>query len=266
MSATISLPHDPAVPIGGGAQAPATEGTEHPASLKNDEEIRHEVGNALSAASSYARLLLGRMPPGTEPWFREALEAIDANVLRAGRLLLGEVRANSVQLCDLDAVFRQSLAQVPPDRAADIAVNARSRGPITVAADQAVIAQVFVNLLDNATKYSTPGSPIDVELGCSPQQAWVTVRDRGIGIPPAALKSIFDGYRTQEASAMAPGRGIGLRLCRRWVGEIGGNIWATSTPGEGSSIYVTFPLAQSSHGVSDLAEIAEGRCSAEGHQ
>jgi signal transduction histidine kinase len=256
MSTSISMPQDPTVPPGGGAHAAEPE---HPASLKNNDEIRHEVGNALAAASSYARLLLGRMPPGTEPWFREALQAIDANVLRAGRLLLGEVRAQSVQQCDLDAVFRQSLAHVPPDRAGDIAVNARSLGSVTVAADQAVVAQVFVNLLDNATKYSTPGSPIDIELGCSEQDAWVTVRDQGIGIPPAALKSIFDGYRTREASAMAPGRGIGLRLCRRWVGEIGGNIWAISSPGEGSTFYVTLPLARTSNRISDRAEIPQGR-------
>ncbi len=107
--------------------------------------------------------------------------------------------------------------------------------------------QVFANLLNNAAKFTPRGGRIELTLARQDAAtAVVTVRDNGIGIPPAKLSSIFDMFAQVDRShaQVGGGLGIGLTIVRRLVEMHGGTIEAHSAgPGSGSEFCVHLPLA-----------------------
>jgi signal transduction histidine kinase len=145
------------------------------------------------------------------------------------------------QLQDLVDVAVQ---QVPSPRIGDIRVRRLTRTAPTISADPDAVVQIVTNLLSNATKYSTPGTQIDVEIDCVKDRAQLIIRDRGIGFAPELTEAIFDGHRDPRACEMADGHGIGLRLSRRLAQHAGGRLWATSVPGCGASFHLELPLAE----------------------
>lgn len=118
------------------------------------------------------------------------------------------------------------------------------RDPIfEVNIDPQRIRQVVKNLLDNAIKYSQAGATVHIALEASDNQAVLTVRDNGPGIPADELESIFTPLRKTRARAASsdPGTGLGLAICKRIVEQHGGRIWAESVFGEGSTFQVVLP-------------------------
>jgi two-component system sensor histidine kinase KdpD len=117
--------------------------------------------------------------------------------------------------------------------------------------DHAQMEQVLTNLIENAIKYSPPGSPIRIQARAigEPRHIEVRVVDQGIGIPEEELKAIFDKfYRVQhvdlpwEHGRPPTGTGLGLAICAGIIQAHGGRIWAESTPGQGSMFIFTLPL------------------------
>jgi two-component system sensor histidine kinase MprB len=211
-------------------------------------ELRHEVGNALTTASAYSQWLLLRRSAGADEREYRALQAIRDSVARALRLLDQGTASRSVTPWPLLEVVEQAVRQVPSPRNRDIHVRRLTQGVPSVSADPDAVVQIVTNLLNNAAKYSPPGTPIDVELGRADGKAEVIVRDRGIGFEPALTDAIFDGYRTPEASRMADGQGIGLRVSRRLAQQAGGRLWAASAPGRETSFHLELPLADDDPG------------------
>jgi two-component system sensor histidine kinase KdpD len=108
--------------------------------------------------------------------------------------------------------------------------------------DGVLIEQVLINLLDNASKYTPPGSPIDLAASAAPDAVTIAVGDRGPGLPPGDEQRIFDKfYRVQQAGAPG-GVGLGLPICRGIVTAHGGRIWAENRPGGGTLVRFTLPL------------------------
>jgi len=117
--------------------------------------------------------------------------------------------------------------------------------PIDVHGDPLRLAQIFNNLLDNASKYTSNSGEIRLTAAVVGSQAQITISDNGIGITPAALESIFDPF-VQDPHATefdASGLGIGLTVVRELVEAHGGTVRVTS-PGQGfgSQFKVTLPL------------------------
>jgi signal transduction histidine kinase len=117
--------------------------------------------------------------------------------------------------------------------------------PVMVHADPLRLAQVFSNLLDNASKYTQRGGEISVDLACLDGIATLRIGDNGIGISAEALPQIFDLF-VQEPHARAhdrQGLGLGLAIVRELVEAHGGTIVAAS-PGRGlgSEFVVTLPV------------------------
>jgi two-component system, OmpR family, sensor histidine kinase SenX3 len=103
---------------------------------------------------------------------------------------------------------------------------------------------VLSNLLDNAVKYSRNDVQVSVEVAApSPDTVWVRVRDRGVGIPRAQLKRIFNRfYRFQTRGAKVKGTGLGLYIVRSIVKQHGGRVFAASEgEGKGSTFTVELP-------------------------
>jgi PAS domain S-box-containing protein len=107
------------------------------------------------------------------------------------------------------------------------------------------LLQVLVNLLSNAVKF-TPKGTVKLSASATPESVRVSVADTGTGIPPAALKRIFDKFYQVGADTLqaAKGTGLGLAICKQIVEHYGGAIWAESEPGLGSTFLFELPLAQ----------------------
>jgi signal transduction histidine kinase/ActR/RegA family two-component response regulator len=118
--------------------------------------------------------------------------------------------------------------------------------PLAVEADGMRLAQVFANLLNNATKYTDAGGRIGIVAGRDDGDAVVVVSDSGIGIPADALPHVFDMFVQADArdSRAKTGLGIGLTLARSLVEMHGGAVTAHSAgPGSGSEFVVRLPLS-----------------------
>ena len=205
------------------------------------DEVLHDVGNSLTVALGYARLLQLHPPSCAAPKDLEALRAIEANVIHAVNLLTRHAVRGHAAVCDLITLTREAIAQVPPERAGDVAVRWSGEFPPTALGDPLVVARILANLLDNAAKYSPPGTPIVVAMAPADAGIEIVVRDRGIGVPEAKLEAIFTGHRTDDARVVASGHGLGLRSSRRLADEMGGRLWATNDPDGGTAFHLWLP-------------------------
>ncbi len=98
-----------------------------------------------------------------------------------------------------------------------------------VLADPTLLEQVLVNLLDNAVKYSPPGSHISLAATREGKQVRITVADAGVGIAPEELETVFDSFtRATRGDRVAPGTGLGLAIAKAFTEAMGGSIRARS--------------------------------------
>lgn len=113
----------------------------------------------------------------------------------------------------------------------------------TVHGDPVLLREVWVNLLDNALKYSGHREISEVEIGWHPHdEGWVLfVRDNGIGFDVAHADKLFGMFQRLHREPRFQGEGIGLALVRRIVESHGGRIWATSKPDQGATFYFLLP-------------------------
>jgi PAS domain S-box-containing protein len=155
--------------------------------------------------------------------------------LRPRAVALGEVLREAVETSQpaIDAKAQQLFLSLSPES-------------LLVYADPTRLAQVFANLLDNASKYTESRGRI--ELGVVDDGTWVdvTVRDSGVGIPEQMLGSVFEMFTQVEGhdGPVAGGLGIGLSIVKRLVELHGGNVAARSGGrGKGSEFRVRLPLA-----------------------
>jgi len=112
-----------------------------------------------------------------------------------------------------------------------------------VSTHSALLGQVLDNLLDNACKYSEPGTPISIALTIRGDRVIMTVEDKGCGFDKEDCERIFEAFfRTEQSRWLGkPGAGLGLTLARRLVGFLDGTLWARSQKGIGSVFQVELP-------------------------
>lgn len=115
--------------------------------------------------------------------------------------------------------------------------------PATVHPD--LFGELLDALIDNALKYSPPGTPVAVRVGRDAGGAWVEVEDRGVGIAPDDLPHLFRPFFRSEAARKhgVPGVGLGLAVAARVAHALGGSITAESDAGRGSRFRVRLPSA-----------------------
>ena len=111
-----------------------------------------------------------------------------------------------------------------------------------VAFDDLLVQQVLVNLLENAVKYSPPGTPIDISVAASPGEITVSIADRGEGLRPGDETRVFEKFYRANGQATRSGAGLGLAICRGVVELHGGRIWAENRPGGGAVFRFTLPI------------------------
>jgi two-component system sensor histidine kinase KdpD len=111
-----------------------------------------------------------------------------------------------------------------------------------VPADGVLLEQVLFNLLENATKYTPPGSPLEIAARKVESAVLVEVADRGTGLGEDEEERIFEKFYRGQRHGATGGAGLGLSICRGIVLAHGGRIWAGNRPGGGAVFSFTLPL------------------------
>ena len=121
----------------------------------------------------------------------------------------------------------------------------KKQAELRIVANEVYLEIILKNLLSNADKYSPPGGPIDVSVEAVREKVWITVLDRGKGLPPEDLSRIFEPFDRGSYTGHTEGLGIGLAVCKRIVSALGGAIQATPRrDGRGGSEFsFALPLA-----------------------
>ncbi|MBA2393286.1 MAG: HAMP domain-containing histidine kinase [Ktedonobacteraceae bacterium] len=153
-------------------------------------------------------------------------DLMDVSSIRAGKLELRKQKSDLRDICR-EAVEDEHLLNGRP-----ITLNMPERA-VNVAVDRDRMAQVLLNLISNAIKYSPDGSPIEVILNERPSSALIQVKDSGKGIPKDQQTHIFEiFYRTPDAQTSSKrGLGLGLAISKNIVERHDGSIWCESEPG-----------------------------------
>ena len=158
--------------------------------------------------------------------------------IEAGRVVL---RREDHSVEDLVESVLDKLKPSVDDR--HVSVNiALGLPPVWV--DGELIEVALRQLIDNAFKYSPPGSPVSLEAVLRDDRVIVSVADHGPGIPEAEQGRIFEKFYRAEASRHVPGAGLGLVIAREIVRAHSGEIWVESKVGEGSVFQFSLPIAQ----------------------
>lgn len=119
----------------------------------------------------------------------------------------------------------------------DVIVDGR---PGLVEGRPAMLERAIGNLVDNAHKWSPPGTPIEVRVA----DGRVTVRDHGSGIDPADQDHVFDRFYRAASARSLPGSGLGLAIVKQVVDAHGGRVWVEEAPGGGAVVGLEIPPTQ----------------------
>jgi two-component system, OmpR family, sensor histidine kinase KdpD len=101
---------------------------------------------------------------------------------------------------------------------------------------------VLVNLLENVSKYTPPGSTVTLSAQVNGDQLSVSVADNGPGLPAGREEAVFQKFTRGERESSTPGVGLGLAICRAIVESHQGKITASQRPGGGAIFTFTLPL------------------------
>ena len=122
-------------------------------------------------------------------------------------------------------------------------IEVHLEAPPLVRAPPAELESAVRNLLSNAVRYTPDGGRIDVDWRYRDDEAWLTVRDTGIGIAPEAQARIFEVFTQADSSTVRKygGAGLGLSIVKSLVDLHGGDVELVSEPGRGTRITVRLP-------------------------
>jgi two-component system sensor histidine kinase KdpD len=105
-----------------------------------------------------------------------------------------------------------------------------------------LMERVLVNLIENAAKYTPPGTPIGVTAAKADAVLRVEVWDEGPGLPPGQERAIFAQFARGQKESVVPGVGLGLAICDAIIEAHGGKIWAENRAPHGARFFFTLPL------------------------
>ena len=216
--------------------------------------VSHELRAPLTNINGAIELLLEGNAPCYDQSHREMLQIVREQSTRLTRLvqvILNVSRIEAGQLVLQPQAFNivaliEKVIGVWESRA----VSNRLEHPCalnlpSVWADRDRTEEILFNLIDNAIKYSPEGAAIHIEAESDGKYVYVSVADRGIGIPEDEIDKIFTKFHRVDRSDASEnyGHGLGLYICRRLVEAQGGQIWVESVLGEGSTFRFSLPLA-----------------------
>lgn len=211
--------------------------------------VSHELRSPLTSVKGYTSLLLTRWERISDDQKREMLEQVKHDADRVHRLItelldISRLETDRLvlrrQMVDLQALVSTVIEKVRFSYA-DIEVDLRFPDDFPeVYADPDKLEQVLTNLVENACKYASPQG-MRIEGSVLDDHASLAVTDAGEGIPEDDLPKVFTKFFRRELGKPT-GSGLGLWISRGLVEAHGGQLTATSTPGNGTTFSFTLPL------------------------
>jgi K+-sensing histidine kinase KdpD len=229
--------------------------------------VSHDLRTPLSSIIASAGSLLQQDVQWTENERRDFARAIEEEGGRLNRLVgnlldLSRIQAGSLVpqrgWYDLGALVDDVLGRLRSVTSRhQVVVSVEEELP-PVFLDYILIDEVFANLIENAVKYTPPGSEITVRATRTNGAIRVEVEDRGPGFPPEALPRLFEPfYRVQREGQVVKGAGLGLAVAKGLVEAHDGQIWAENREGGGASFVFTLPLSGPGQSPVEAAEESE---------
>lgn len=217
--------------------------------------LSHELRNPLAPLANAVQIIRMSMPATPELEFAvkvierqmDLMRRLVDDLLDMSRVSAGKIglKRERLALGDILREAAEDARALIDERRHELEVLVAS-GPIEVEGDRERLRQVFVNLLNNAAKYTPPGGHVWVMASLEAREAVIKVQDDGIGIPHEMLPRIFELF-TQVDSARSfagGGLGIGLALVKDLIALHGGSVQVRSDgAGKGAEFTVRLPLA-----------------------
>lgn len=218
-------------------------------------DAAHELKTSLAILKSTLQMLLNKSRQGYD--YETGLTTMNRDCERLERLLdrmlqtaraeqrLAASRENRPDPVDLVASCEAAIEQLARFAAErEIRIDFNATGEALVCAEFGDLELIWLNLLENAIQYSPRGSIVEAKVVVYPGTVTVTVADHGCGIDPEHLPHVFERfYRADRSRARATGGfGLGLSISKSLVTLYGGQIYAESTPNNGSRFIVDFSL------------------------
>lgn len=168
------------------------------------------------------------------------------NLLRWTRNQTGKTKVIATTF-DISVTIRQVVSLFTSIAAAkNIHLLSHLKPNLVVYADEDMIKTVLRNLISNAIKFTCPGGKVEINLTCQAPEAFVSVKDTGIGIKPEDQKKILKGQQAASnyGTKNEKGSGLGLLLCQDFIKKNKGRLKLSSHPGKGSVFSFSIPLDQ----------------------
>jgi signal transduction histidine kinase len=213
----------------------------------------HELKTPITIIRGFAETLYDH--PELDPEVsKEITEKIVRNCQRMDTLVKNlltladveqELPRSRLEECDLKDLIENCTNMIlAVHSTAKITIIEKSPPPLLLMLDSDLFELAIMNLLDNAVKYSKTPAEVTVTLEKKDQQVIISVRDKGLGIPPEDLDHIFERFYTvnKALSRSMGGSGLGLSIVERIVEKHQGRIIAESVLGEGSTFTITLPV------------------------
>jgi signal transduction histidine kinase len=215
--------------------------------------MAHELRTPLTAILGHVDILGSCDPERDEALWRRSREFIASEAKRLARLVEDLLTLSRLDLTPLQrrplnlrAVAEEAISalfQAAEARGVCLALQSAPGLP-RVPGDRDRLHQVFLNLLDNACKYTAAGGQVTVHLSAGDDGVWVEVRDNGAGIAPEDLDHVFEPlYRGQDVRDV-PGTGLGLTIVRTILEQHGSTIHVESVLGQGTTFGFCLPYAK----------------------
>jgi signal transduction histidine kinase len=216
--------------------------------------LAHELRNPLAPVRNAVELLrVGGDPTPEQQWAMDVIDRqiqqltrliddlMDVNRISRGKIVL---KRELVELGEVVARVVDTSRRELDDSGHELTISLPPR-PVYLTADPTRLTQVFLNLLNNAIKYTDRGGRIEIRAELEGDEIVVSIKDTGIGIPKDKLSMIFELFSQVDdaSSRCAGGLGIGLALVHRLVEMHGGTVVAHSAGlGQGSVFVVRLPV------------------------
>jgi len=214
--------------------------------------VSHELRTPLTVIGGCLSTLItewNRLSPNeVQQLFKDALlESESLSHLIENLLELSRAQAQQLSLysepTNVKALVKEALAKIKRQAPLHRFITSIPDKLPLINGDPLRIERILYNLLDNAAKYSPPGSQIKVSVNTEPERLVIGVSDRGKGLSSSEQARIFGPFQRLENSRpdQARGAGLGLMVCRRLVEAHGGEIWVESKKGRGSTFFFSLP-------------------------
>jgi PAS domain S-box-containing protein len=216
--------------------------------------ISHELRTPLTSIKGFASTLLAQDVEWDKARWREFVEIIEEEsdrltelveqLLELSRLQAGALRITQ-ELHSLIEVVQMAMPQLQTLTSERLLkIDVPTDLPLLYV-DRRRMAQVVVNLVNNAMKYSSTGTPITLTARAQNDEIEVRISDQGIGIPIEEREQVFEAfYQREDHLIRRTGAGLGLAICKGLVEEHNGRIWIADQEIPGTTVCFTLPVAQ----------------------